>query len=199
MSYPPWPKWTAEQWRDAPLNGSAGVQIRTAEFSEYQHPRDEQGRFTDTTGDTFFHGTLGTRLDSILKEGLTIAHTGEDYNGSIQGHTYVTVDPNSARMWALRKAQSFPVPADAAVLEIHIPPEKLQKVSADPHYTQEGAPERKYLGNIHPDWIKNVWVFHENPSDPNPYAAIDNKNWMHLKVNQARDEVMYVAIVWPPS
>lgn len=50
---------------------------------------------------TAYHGTHARALDDILREGLTVTHSGEQFDAfSKPGYTYVTTDPLDAAHWA---------------------------------------------------------------------------------------------------
>ena len=77
MSYPAWPNWTAQQWRDAPTDGSAG--LKAAEFNPNQE-RDENGRWTDgnaTTGPGVVD-EYGNRYQAEVLDGFLVHNEIDD-------------------------------------------------------------------------------------------------------------------------
>lgn len=99
-----------------------------------------------------YHGTRATALQQIRDNGLLghpnkRYHADRFYQGDRGASVYLAADPNVALQWALSEVAT---PADATVLEVDVPPERLV-----PDEAAEGA--ERFVGNIPPELITNVY------------------------------------------
>ncbi len=136
----------------------------------------------------FYHGTSTARLQSILKEGITTAHTGENYSQYHKDSVYLATTKEEAVAWGRGAAFQHEI-TDYAVLEVHIPKSELGKLADDPYASKAAA---KYKGNIKPEWIKGHTIHSTahstlNKKAPTNLAALGDvaKVW--------------VAVVFPPD
>lgn len=166
MSFP-WPDLTEEEWLEA------DQQLRTAEWDESKHPRDEKGQWTDSGGTTtIYHGTISGSIQSIRARGLLRKFAGRYYPGLAKsGSIYLSSDPESAAKYAIEAALRYnmegrPGTRDVTpvVFKVVIPSSYASKIIRDME-DNVGKPHTGYQFNddIRPEWIKEISKVKENP------------------------------------
>ena len=122
--------------------------LRTAEWDESKHPRDEQGRFV-------YHGTAASNIDSIREKGLTPTENPLNFHHIEEASRYyagdkgvmlrirvsdlparTTYDPLTSRSWTMTS-----VPSDKIEVETEkgkwIPLRKLRTAEFDPNQPRD--------------------------------------------------------------
>jgi hypothetical protein len=163
---------------------------------------------------TFYHGTSGVKLDSILRQGLKTDYVGDVFPGlSEKGHVYFASTQKDAAVWAeealkqAREGKAGQIVTDAAILEIHIPPDVRDKIEHDKNFEDKAGPQEPNLfqfhGDIPPAWITGVC--HATINDP--YARMIQAQggrlpfvepkWTCEKVSLAAlfPDVVYAAVI----
>jgi phage-related protein (TIGR01555 family) len=151
---------------DTPAARVIAHAVRTAvdaAFSESDHPRDEEGKFT-----TYLHGTSSEYLENIKKNGLSAGGAGrrfglpDHYEGERANKVFLTRDPGAANRYA---NAATGIKHEPVVLSIQVPHHESHRVTEDPWATLA----HQFSGTIPPEWIKSVAI----NGITRPFAAHD--------------------------
>lgn len=144
------------------------------------------------------HGTSEEKLASILKNGLSLEHAGSNFDRSNKSFVYLATDKLTAQRYARDASLDFnnldvkvgPKKHKAVVLEVHIPPEHVRKLSKDRSKTS-GAGSVRFRGNVPASWIRAV-----DTSEDWMHTSSGRETWSTRRLaEQTGGEVIFVALI----
>ena len=128
------------------------------DWSEEEHPRDDQGRFAtkgeSPSGETFLHATPGDRLTKISIEGIK-RDSPRNFNLSKPGRVYLTSKIQEAEYFGAMAISSSSADDEFVILEIQLPKEVASRLRSDGNYKRDSG-NFVLDDDIDRSWIKSI-------------------------------------------
>lgn len=150
-------------------------------FDEGQHPRDAEGKFTESVQSSataiYYHGTTSDVIAEIQRDGLMAEAErvgAQNWHRTYTTAIYLTPDKVLATKYASQR--SITRDSNAILLEVQVPADQAHRLASTYDNRAVVFPER-----IPPEWIKNVEVLNSGTSHGVKVAvALNDGNMDHI-------------------